>query len=123
MTDDEQKAIFAKNLLHYMEINQKQQTEVAKDLGFNATTLNMWCNGESFPSTGKIRKLADYFGIGMSDLTDKRNSSDDNNIKYSDACMKIGLNDKRFKQIIIEYNEMPLARKQLLCDFFEEFIF
>ena len=123
MTDDEQKAIFAKNLLHYMEINQKQQTEVAKDLGFNATTLNMWCNGKSFPSTGKIRKLADYFGIGMSDLTDKRKSSDDNNIKYSDACMKIGLNDKRFKQIIIEYNEMPLARKQLLCDFFEEFIF
>ena len=84
-----------------MEINQKQQTEVAKDLGFNATTLNMWCNGKSFPSTGKIRKLADYFGIGMSDLTDKRNSSDDNNIKYSDACMKIGLNDERLSLSIM----------------------
>ncbi len=122
MTDHEQKAIFAENLLHYMAINQKQQTEVARDLGFNATTLNMWCNGKSFPSTSKIRKLADYFRIEISDLTDKKNPSNDNDIKYSDACTKIRLNDERFKKIIIEYNEMPLTKRQLICDFFETFI-
>ena len=122
MTDDEQKAIFAKNLLHYMEINQKQQTEVAKDLGFNATTLNMWCNGKSFPSTGKIRKLADYFGIGMSDLIDVHDECDPD-MEYSDAVMKIWQYDARFKKIIIEYSKLPVAKKNLLCDFFENFIF
>lgn len=53
MTDDEQKFIFAKNLNRYMDLNQKQQIEVAKDLGINATTLNMWCKGNSMPNVGK----------------------------------------------------------------------
>lgn len=120
MTDEEQKAIFSKNLKHYIEINQKQQKEVADYLGFKQTTFSMWCQGKSMPETGKIRKLADYFGIGMSDLTDER--SQDHSDSFSDACLKIALNDERFKNIIIRYNELPLSQKRLICDFFEEFI-
>lgn len=121
MTDDEQKKIFAKNLNRYISLNQKQQKEVAEELGINTTTLNMWCNGNSMPGTGKIRKLADYFRIGMTDLTDEKENSD-SDIEFTDALMKIALADRRFAKIAIGYSQLPAAEKDLICDFFEKFI-
>lgn len=122
MTDEEQRSIFAKNLNRYISINQKQQIEVAKDLDISPTTLNMWCKGNSMPSTGKIRRLADYFKIGMSDLTDEK-VNDDTDDEYSSIVMKIGLSDPKFKNIIIEYSKLTMDKKELLCNFLETFIF
>lgn len=121
MTDDEQKEIFAKNLNKYISLNQKQQKEVADDLGINPTTLNMWCNGKSMPNVGKIQKLADYFRIGKSDLTDEKKDND-TDMEFTDTVMKIALNDNRFSKIIIGYSELPADKKDLICDFFEKFI-
>lgn len=122
MTDEEQKRVFAKNLNKYIALNNKQQIDVAKDLDISPTTLNMWCKGNSMPSTGKIRKLADYFRIGMSDLTDEKHK-ENIDVEYSDITMEIGISDDRFKKIIIEYSKIPADKKDLLCDFFEKFIF
>lgn len=72
MTDDEQKIIFAKNLNYYVYISGKQQKEIAELLGFNAKTFNGWCKGLSLPTMGKVQKIADYFGIGKSDLLDEK---------------------------------------------------
>lgn len=121
MTDNEQKQIFAKNLNKYILLNQKQQKDVAKDLGINATTLNMWCNGNSMPGTGKIRRLADYFRIGMTDLTDEKETADID-MEFTNTVMKIALNDSRFAKIIIAYSKLPTDKKDLICDFFEKFI-
>lgn len=122
MTDEEQKRVFAKNLNKYIALNQKQQIDVAKDLGINSTTLNMWCKGKALPSVGKIQKLADYFRIGKSDLTDEK-TDNDIDLEYSDITMKIGLTDASFKKIIIEYSKLPADKKDLLCEFFEKFVF
>ena len=121
MTDDEQKKIFAKNLNRYISLNQKQQKEVADDLGVNPTTLNMWCKGNSIPKVSMIQKLADYFRIGKSDLTDERENSD-SDMEFMDRVMKIALNDKRFAKIVIGYSKLPTTKKDLICDFFEIFI-
>lgn len=120
MTDKEQKEIFARNLNYYITLNGKQQNEVAKDIGENPTTLNMWCKGNSFPSLGKIQKLADYFRIGKSDLTEDKTSND--TTEYADISIKIGLQDERFQQIVIDYYHLPADDKKLVCDFFERFI-
>lgn len=121
MTNEEQKKIFAKNLNKYMKLNNKQQIDVAKELGINPTTLNMWCKGNSLPSTGKIRALADYFRIGMTDLTDLKEDVDVDS-EYSNIAMKIGLYDEKFKRIIIAYSKMSSDEKDLICNFFERFI-
>lgn len=121
MTEEKQKRIFAKNLNRYINLSRKQQKDVANDLGINPSTLNMWCKGNSMPSTGKIRRLADYFGVGMTDLTDDKSTSEIDGL-FSSACLNIGLNDERFKNIIIKYNELPKEHKELFCDFFEKFI-
>lgn len=120
--DDIQKEVFAENLRYYIELNQKQQIDVAKDLGINPTTLSMWCTGKSFPRSGKLQALADYFKIGKSDLIDPRiNKSVDE--EFSSVVLNIGMNDERFKKIIIEYSRLPVSKKELLCEFFEKFIF
>lgn len=76
MNGSDEKRIFAKNLNYYISLNGKQQNEVAKDIGENPSTLNMWCKGNSMPGVGKIQKLADYFKIGKSDLLDEKLDSD-----------------------------------------------
>ena len=122
MTNEEQKRIFARNLSKYISLNGKQQKDVAKDLGINPTTLNMWCNGNALPSTGKIRKLADYFRIGMTELTEEKAevSIED---EYTDVTMKIALTDKRFRDIIVKYSKLPADKKEVICDFFEKIVF
>lgn len=117
MTDSEQKQIFSKNLNKYISLNQKQQIDVAKDLGINPTTLNMWCTGKSMPGTGKIRRLADYFRIGMTDLTDEKENFDLEE-QFADRIMKIALSDSRFAKIVISYSELPTDEKKLIGDFF-----
>lgn len=74
MTDEEQKRIFSKNINYYISQSGKQQKEIAKDLGYSPTTFNTWCVGKIIPSAGKVQKIADYFGIGKSDLLDDKTS-------------------------------------------------
>lgn len=122
MTDEEQKKIFSNNLNKYISLSGKQQKEVAEAVGTNPSTFNMWCKGNSMPGTGKIRALADYFRIGMSDLTDLKEEKEID-AEYSDVSMKIGLTDPRFMKIILEYDKLSPDKKDLLCYFFEKFIF
>lgn len=122
MTNEDQKKIFSKNLCRYVAESGKQQKEVAKDLGINATTFNMWCTGKAIPGTGKLGTLAKYFRIGLSDLVDEKVEKEVD-AEFSRAIMEISLTDKRFMNIILEYNKLPADKKDLLCDFFEKFVF
>ena len=72
MTDDEQKKIFQKNLLKYLNQSNKKQNEVAKAIGVSPQTFNTWCQGIAIPRMGKIQLLADYFHIGKSDLVENK---------------------------------------------------
>ncbi len=74
MTDEEQKKIFSKNLNFYISNSGKQQKEIAKDLDISPTTFNTWCVGKIMPRMGKVQKIADYFGIGKSDLIDDKSA-------------------------------------------------
>ena len=74
------------------------------------------------PGTGKIRALADYFRVGMTDLTDLKEDQDPD-IEFGNVVAKIEQSDHRFKRIILEYDNLPPDKKDLLCDFFEKFIF
>ena len=121
MTNNEQKKVFANNLRHYINISGKQQKEVANAIGEKPSTLNMWATGNALPSVGKIQKLADYFGIGKSDLIDcKKDIGTDDS--FRDIIDKISMYDKRFMQIIMSYYELPKDKKDILCDFLETFI-
>ena len=97
-------------------INSKKMLQA---VGEKPSTLNMWATGKSLPSVSKIQKLADYFGIGKSDLIDRK---DDQGESFKDIVSKIEMYDPRFKEIIVQYYDMPIDKKNALCTFLEAFI-
>lgn len=76
-SSDQEKSIFAERLNYYIGMCGKTQLEVAKDLGYNASTVNTWCKGKAMPTAGKIQKLADYFLIGKTDLLEEHSDVPD----------------------------------------------
>lgn len=72
MADEEQKRIFSKNLNKYLLKFSKTQKEVADAIDVSPQTFNTWCQGIALPRMGKVQRLADYFGIGKTDLIDEK---------------------------------------------------
>lgn len=72
MNDRNSKAILAKNIRHYMELNHKTRNELCEALGVKYTTLTDWVNGKTYPRIDKIELMAEYFGIEKSDLLEDR---------------------------------------------------
>ena len=65
MSDEEYKIIFSKNLLHFLEINQKSQADLCKYIGVSSATVSDWCNGKKMPRMDKIQSIC------KSDLLEK----------------------------------------------------
>jgi hypothetical protein len=76
MSDLGNEKIFAKNLKHYMEINNKTRYDVCKDLNLAYTTFAEWYNGKIYPRIDKIEMLANYFNIKKSDLIEDKTKTD-----------------------------------------------
>lgn len=116
MTEKEQKMIFSKNLSNLIYTNHMKQVEFAKAISESSSTVNNWCRGNSLPDLVKIQKIADYFGISKSDLTeDHSNFSKEE--EYAKICAKIGMTDEQFSSIIIDYYKLSKEKKKFFCDF------
>ena len=102
MPEEIYKKIFSKNLNHYMEINQKSQTDIINDLGFNKSAVSTWCNGTRLPRMDKVEALAKYFGINRSDLIEEKDNTETSDEPYY-------LNDET-RQIAQEAFENPELR-------------
>lgn len=72
MSDLGNKEILAKNLEYYMNINQKDRNDIARDLDIPYTTVTSWLKAEFYPRIDKIQLLANYFGIQKSDLVEDK---------------------------------------------------
>jgi SOS-response transcriptional repressor, lexA len=72
MSEDDYKRIFARNLNHYLAINQKSQIDIIHDLGMKRSSVSNWCAGISLPRMDKVQALADYFNINKSDLLEEK---------------------------------------------------
>lgn len=62
--------IMAKNIKKYLQLRQKTQKDVCRDLDIKETTFSDWMNAKTYPRIDKIEKLANYFGIEKSDLVE-----------------------------------------------------
>jgi len=102
MSEEIYKKIFSKNLNYYMEKNQKTQSDIINDLGFNKSAVSTWCNGTRLPRMDKVEALAKYFGINRSDLIEEKSSANDSEPPYY-------LNDET-REIAQEVFENPELR-------------
>ena len=74
MSEDSYQKTFSKNLNYYMALNDKSQTDLVNDLGFNKSAVSTWCNGTRLPRMDKVEILAKYFNINRSDLIEEKES-------------------------------------------------
>lgn len=72
MSNTDNKEIFAKNLLYYIEKHGKEQKEIAESVGVAPSTFNEWVKAKKYPRMDKVEKLANYFGILKSDLIEEQ---------------------------------------------------
>ncbi len=73
MTGENHKNVFSANLIYYMNLNEKKQIDLMKDLHLSSSTISNWCTGLKFPRMDKIQMLADYFHIKCSDFIEEKN--------------------------------------------------
>ena len=89
MADEEQKRIFSKNLNRYLSLFNKTQKEVADAIDVSPQTFNTWCQGIALPRMGKVQRLADYFGVGKTDLIDEKSNTDNPPYYLNDETREI----------------------------------
>lgn len=82
--EDQYKRIFSKNLLYFMTIQGKTQTDLIRDLGVDKSTVSTWVNGTRLPRMSKIDLLAHYLGITRSDLVEDHAVHDQREPELSD---------------------------------------
>lgn len=80
---DKAKIIFGNNLTYWLNRKGKQQVDLALELGITKGAVSQWCNGKKAPSAETAKKVADYLGIKLSDLTDERQPLTDDNLKFA----------------------------------------
>ena len=68
MPEETLRAIFAKNLKHYMEQAKRTQTDLCKYMKVSSATVSDWCNGRKMPRADKIQAIAKWLGVNIGDL-------------------------------------------------------
>ena len=95
MSEETYRKIFSKNLNYYMNINQKMQTDLVNDLGFNKSAVSTWCDGTRLPRMDKVDALAKYFGIKRSDLIEDKKEATATNYIQVDNTERIIIQEYR----------------------------
>lgn len=71
------KEILSKNLKKLLSRKGKSQTDMAKELELNESTVSSWINSAKYPRRDKIELMADYFGVMPSDITEDKTEQQD----------------------------------------------
>lgn len=65
---------FAEMLKYYLMMNDKTQSDLVNDLGYDKSTVSNWCSGLRVPKVDVIIDIADYLHVNVGDLIeDNRN--------------------------------------------------
>lgn len=115
--------IFTKNLKHYMEQFDKNQKEMADIVGVSAPTFHDWLKGKKMPRMNNVQKLADYFGVGLSDLIEEKVTPEIE--KNSDAMVDITVRaatDIEFQNVLKRnmYDNEFFSLSNMLCELSDE---
>ncbi len=61
--------VIAENILHLLKLQKRKQTELADSIGTNKQTINKMLNGSRMINAIELKKIADFFGVKMEELT------------------------------------------------------
>lgn len=76
MSDERSKEIFSRNLRRYMELKEKTQADMARDLHVSTATASDWCNRKKMPRSDKLVMISNWLGIDLSELMSEEEPKD-----------------------------------------------
>lgn len=92
------KSNFKNNLIYYLNLRQKTQSDLAKSIGVAKTTISSYVNGVSTPRLDKIDKICDFLNISRNDLLENHNdsSNDEEFLNLARYIFELTDEDKNF---------------------------
>lgn len=120
--------IFTQNLQRYMDKFGKNQKEMAEIVGVSSPTFHDWLKGKKMPRMKNVQKLADYFGITLSDLIEDKTTDEkvtETMQKNSDTMVDITVriaSDIDFRNVVKRnmYDKDFFSLSVMLCDLSDE---
>ena len=67
---------FAEMLKYYLMMNNKTQSDLVNDLGFDKSTVSNWCAGLRVPKVDAIIDIANYLHVNVGDLIEDNRNED-----------------------------------------------
>lgn len=112
--DDKYKKKFSENLIFFMNLRGKTQTDIITDLGINKSVISSWCNGTRLPRMNKLELIANYLDVPFWRLIEdksKQNTTDENQL-FSILSKKIScLNELGQKKVLDTVNDLLQINK------------
>lgn len=65
---ENQKLIFARNLVSTLDAKDLTQDDLARALGCSSSTVSDWCNAKKYPRVNRMQQIADYLNVSMHEL-------------------------------------------------------
>lgn len=110
---EEGRKVLSENLNTLLYSKGKIQADVVRDLGIPEATIRSWFNGEKYPRIQNVQKLADYFNVKRSQITERQPTGLEEIVSMTRipvigtiACGEPILADENIE----EYREEPSAR-------------
>lgn len=105
--EKERNKIIADNIRNFIINKNITQKQLAKEIGISPSTLSDYLNLRSNPSHGVIQKIADYFGVGKSDIDTTFKDSQEDSFSSKVVNIMSSLTQPR------KYNVLNYAENQL----------
>lgn len=72
MSEQDFNTLFAKNLCHYLTVNNMTQAEFAAKMQVSTATVSNWCKGIKVPRMDKVDRMCALFSCYRSDLMEDK---------------------------------------------------
>lgn len=102
---DKNKLYFSSKLNELLNLNNKKQIDLHRDLNIPKSTITGYVKGTSLPTMGNLQKIADYFNVLKSDIDLRFKIANDN----SEDGLKLSLLSK--------YEKLNTENKKKVVDY------
>lgn len=75
--------VIANNIMHCLKKQNKKQTDMADGIGTTKQTVNKMLNGSRMINAVELKKIADYLGVKMDELTRLPDAIQEENIVHA----------------------------------------
>jgi transcriptional regulator with XRE-family HTH domain len=105
--------IIANNIMNYLKKQNKKQTDMACAIGTTKQTVNKMLNGSRMVSAIELKKIADYLGVKMEELTYIPDTEQEVNVVHAFMGKVESQQAKRTLEIADELSDMILFHKRV----------